>query len=161
MKLIGNSAYGSMIMNKEKHTNVTYCATKEKAGYFASKKRFRTLTELENNYFEIEHANTRIKLDLPIQIGYFVLQYAKLRMLEFHYDCVDKFCNREDFQLMAMDTDSLYMALSADCLTDIIKPDMQSLFEKEKHQWSAAFDRREPGLFKEEFVRDSHGSALQ
>lgn len=30
MKLIGNSAYGSMIMNKEKHTNVTYCATKEK-----------------------------------------------------------------------------------------------------------------------------------
>lgn len=37
MKLIGNSAYGSMIMNKEKHTNVTYCATKEKAGYFAYK----------------------------------------------------------------------------------------------------------------------------
>lgn len=81
-------------------------------------------------------------------------------MLEFYYDCVDKFCNREDFQLMAMDTYSLYMALSADCLTDIIKPDMQSLFEKEKHQWfprsqlpaSAAFDRREPGLFIEEFV---------
>lgn len=56
-------------------------------------------------------------------------------MLEFYYDCVDKFCNREDFQLMAMDTDSLYMALSADCLTDIIKPDMQSPFKKEKHQW--------------------------
>lgn len=81
-------------------------------------------------------------------------------MLEFYYDCVDKFCNREDFQLMAMDTYSLYMALSADCLTDIIKPDMQSLFEKEKHQWfprsqlpaSAAFDRREPGLFIEEFL---------
>lgn len=61
---------------------------------------------------------------------------------------------------MAMITDSLYMALSADCLTDIIKPDMQSLCEKEKHQLfprtqppaSAAFDRREPGLFKEEFV---------
>lgn len=53
MKLIGNSAYGSMIKNKEKHTNGTYCATKEKAGYFASKKRFRTLNELENNFFEI------------------------------------------------------------------------------------------------------------
>lgn len=61
MKLIGNSAYGSMIMNKEKHTNVTYCATKEKAGYFAYKKRFRTLNELENNYFEIELAKSRIK----------------------------------------------------------------------------------------------------
>lgn len=135
MKLIRNSAYGSMIMNKEKHPNVTYCATKEKAGYFAFKKSFRTLNELENNYFEVELAKTRIKLYLPIHIGYFVLQYAKLRMLEFYYDCVDKFCNRKDFQLMAMDTDSLYMALSADCLTDIIKSDMQSLFEKEKHQW--------------------------
>lgn len=107
---------------------------KKKRVIFAYKKRFRTLNELENNYFEIELAKTRIKLDLPIQIGYFVLQYAKLRMLEFYYDCVDKFCNREDSQLMAMDTDSLYMPLSADCLTDIIKPDMQFLFEKEKQQ---------------------------
>lgn len=51
-------------------------------------------------------------------------------MLEFYYDYVDKFCNREDSQLMAMDRDSLYMALSADCLTDIIKPDMQSFLKK-------------------------------
>jgi hypothetical protein len=70
MKLIGNSTYGSMIMTKEKHTDITYCTSKEKAGYFASKKRFQTLTELNSNYFEIELAKTRIKLDIPIQIGY-------------------------------------------------------------------------------------------
>ena len=87
-------------MNKEKHTDITYCASKEKAGYFASKKRFRSLTKLDNNHFEIELAKTRIKLDLPIQIGYFVLQYAKFRMLEFYYDCVDRYCNRKDLQLM-------------------------------------------------------------
>ena len=163
MKLIGYSAYSSMIMNKEKHVDITYCQPKEKASYFVNKKRFRNLTELDKDYFEIELAKSRIKLDLPIQIGYFILQYAKLRMLEFYYDCVDRYCSRRDFELMSMDTDSLYMAISGETLTDIVTPDMAEHFEKEKRRWfprtnppeAAAYDRREPGLFKEEFVGTS------
>ena len=30
-------------------------------------------------------------MNLPIQIGYFILQYAKLRMLQFYYDFMLKF----------------------------------------------------------------------
>jgi hypothetical protein len=37
MKLIGNSKYSSMINTKKKHIDITYCGSKEKAGYFASK----------------------------------------------------------------------------------------------------------------------------
>lgn len=88
------------------------------------------MTELDNDHFEIELAKSRITLDLPIQIGYFILQYAKLRMLEFYYDCLDKFCNREDFELMSMDTDSYYMSIAGDNLTDIVKPDMRSKLMK-------------------------------
>lgn len=156
LKLIGNSVYGSMIMNKEKHTDITYRASKEKAGYFVSKKRFRSLTKLDNDHFEIELAKNRLNLDLPIQIGYFVLQYAKLRMPEFYFDCIDKFCSRQDFEFMSMDTDSLYMAISADNLVDIIKPKIKISFEQESNRWfppeAASFDRRQPGLFKEEFA---------
>ena len=163
MKLIGNSAYGSMIMNKEKHVNITYCESKEKASYFVSKRRFRNLTELDNNHFEIELAKSRITLNLPIQIGFFILQYAKLRMLEFYYDCVDKFCSREDFELMSMDTDSYYMSIAGENFTDIIKPELKKKFDEEKQFWFprsdslevAAFDHREPGLFKEEFIGTS------
>lgn len=89
-------------MNKEKHTDINYCAFKEKAGYFVSKKRFRSLTELDNDHFEIELAKNRINLHLPIQISYFVPQYAKLRMLQFYYDCIDKFCSRQEFELISM-----------------------------------------------------------
>lgn len=96
------------------------------------KQRFRNLTELDNNYFEIEFAKSRISLDLSIQIGYFIFQYAKLRMLEFYYDCLDQCCNREDFELMSMDTDSLYMAISEEVLTNIIIPDMRNNFKQEK-----------------------------
>ena len=40
-----------------------------------------------------------------------------------YFDCIDQFCDRSDFQLCEMDTDSLYMAISADGLDDIIKPE--------------------------------------
>lgn len=33
-------------------------------------------------------------------------------MLEFYYDFLEKFVEREDFQLFEMDADSLYLALN-------------------------------------------------
>ena len=45
-----------------------------------------------------------IKYNLPIQIGFFVYSYAKLKMLQFFYDVIDKFINRSDYTLLAMDT---------------------------------------------------------
>ena len=42
-------------------------------------------------------------------------------MLEFYYDFLDKFCDRRDFELIQMDTDSFYMALSANDFDEIIK----------------------------------------
>lgn len=61
---------------------------------------------------------------------------------------------------MSMETDSLYMAISADKFVDKINPEMKISFEQESNRWfprtqppeAAAFDRRQPGLFKEEFV---------
>jgi hypothetical protein len=59
-----------------------------------------------------------------------------------------------------MDTDSLYMVISAENWTYLIKPGMLTLFKQDQNNWfprwqpqeAAAFDRREPGLFKEEFI---------
>jgi hypothetical protein len=64
-----------------------------------------------------------------MQIGCFVYQYAKLRMLEFYYDFMDLFVDRSDFQYCA------YMALSATSLEEVIKPDMQQRFQMEKKNW--------------------------
>jgi hypothetical protein len=98
-------------------------------------------------------------MDTPIQIGCAVYQLAKLRMLEFYYDCVDKYVDRSDFQYIEMDTDSAYLALSAAKLDDVIKPDMKEEYEKDKYNWFPdettkelkAYNKRTPGLFKVEF----------
>jgi len=82
-------------------------------------------------------------------------------MLQFNYDCIDKYIDRKDFQFMYMDTDSSYMALSDD-FDKLIKPALRNEFEKDKINWfprthtkeNKAFDKRKPGIFKEEYVGD-------
>ena len=61
-------------------------------------------------------------MDLPLQIGVAVYNLAKLRMLQFYYDCIDKYVDRSDYQILQMDTDSNYFAFSENTLEEIIKP---------------------------------------
>ena len=73
-----------------------------------------------------------IRLDLPMQIGCFVYQYSSLWMLQFYDEFVDVFVDRRDFQYCAMDTNSAYIALSADTLEEVIKPDLCQVYDIEK-----------------------------
>ena len=43
---------------------------------------FRELNPIDDNTYEVESSKKKIKLDLPLQVGFFVYQYAKLRMLQ-------------------------------------------------------------------------------
>ena len=81
-------------------------------------------------------------------------QLAKLRMLEFYYDFLDKYIGRSDSELCYMDTDSLYLALSGESLRDVVKPELLEKYDKEVGKWftTGKFSERTPGLFKLEFV---------
>jgi hypothetical protein len=54
--------------------------------------------------YEVSCKKTKINNDLPILVAYFVYSYAKLRMLQFYYDFLDKVVDRADFELIEMDT---------------------------------------------------------
>ena len=56
------------------------------------------------NLSQVTSKKKSIKYNLPVQIGFFVYQYAKLRMLAFFYDVIDEFISREDYCLLEMDT---------------------------------------------------------
>jgi hypothetical protein len=64
-------------------------------------------------------------MDLPLQIGVAVYHLAKLRMLEFYCDFIDKHIDRNDFELLEMDTDSNYFAFSEDSIDKLIKPELR------------------------------------
>ena len=90
----------------------------------------------------------------PYQCGIAVYQLAKLRILEFYYDFLNKYFSRQDFELCYMDTDSLYLPMSGDSLDEIVRPEMRQAYEADKKNWLATdkFSERAPGLFKFEFV---------
>lgn len=127
VKVEGNSAYGSLLLNKDKFTNISFVEGVDNASKKVNEPLFMKLTELDNtnNFFEIEMAKKKIIHNMPIQLGFFVLQYAKLRMLEFYYDFLDQFVDRTDFEFMEMDTDSAYFAISESSLSDVIKPHLK------------------------------------
>ena len=79
-------------------------------------------------------------------------------MLEFYYNCVDKYLSCEDFIYSEMDTDSAYLAISEDSFKALIKPDLREEFENDKHNWFVTpfvpQGKCMPGLFKVEFKGD-------
>ena len=81
-------------------------------------------------------AKKDVKINQPFQVGIVVYQLAKLRMLQFFYDFLDHYIDRRDYQLIQMDTDSMY---------DTLKE-----FENEEKQWLSwdKWSNREPSLFK-------------
>ena len=156
-KLVGNSAYGRTGMNKNNFQKVRFCNEKQfnraKNNYF-----FNDAEEYDGVY-EVASRPRTVKQNMPIQIAFNVLNDAKLRMLEFYYDCIDKYIDRSDYQYMYMDTDSAYMALAGNDIKKLIKPKLREEFEKDKNNWfprtdtneHKAYDKRKPGLFKLEW----------
>ena len=128
--LSGNSAYGSLIMDKTKHRKIEYVEGEESVCIKVNNSNFQRYDNVGENLFEVQLGKKQIRLDLPIQLGYFVLQYAKLRMLAFYYDCVDYFVDRKDYIYCEMDTDSAYMSISGASFGDIVKPDKQTEYQK-------------------------------
>ena len=174
-KLIGNSAYGSTIMNKLKHSKVRYIQGENQACLLANQPTFKSMTELSQDFFEVEMNHNKIKLDLPIQIGFFILNYAKLRMLAFYQEFLSKFIEKQDFEMLQMDTDSFYFSIAGNSLDEVIKPNLKQEYinqimghcnskdvNAETH-WlprkccdlEGKYDSRTPGLFKVEYTGDT------
>ena len=75
---------------------------------------FVDLEELYDNKYKVTSTKREICMDLPLQIGVAGYHLAKLRMLQFYYDFIDKYIEREGFDLLERDTDSNYFAFSED-----------------------------------------------
>ncbi|KAL4109296.1 hypothetical protein PRIC1_000998 [Phytophthora ramorum] len=131
MKLVGNSAFGRSGMDMSKHKVVKYesndKAIKSKIEHFT----FHGLEELNDS---------------------------------FYYDGIDFYFDRSDFQYQEMGTDSGYIAFSCENpFKECIKPELCDHFDEHKYEWFpraynaevAKFDRRTPGLFKEEWRGDA------
>ena len=98
-------------MDRIRHT-VTNYLTEEKTQSAKNNKMFRRLNHITDQLYEVELVKSEIEHREPIIVEFFILQYAKLRMLELYFDFFKKFCDTDKYEELGMDTDSLYLALS-------------------------------------------------
>ena len=76
--------------------------------------------------YEVELAKAQNEHKEPITVGIFILQYAKLRMLELCYNFFTRLCDVNKFEELEMDTDSLYLAFAERELEDCIRSEMRA-----------------------------------
>ena len=144
----------------------------EKTHAAINSKRFKKLDHVNNSLLEVELAKAQTEHTKPITVGFFILHYAKLRMLELYHNFFIKFCDENTFEDLEMNTELLFLAFAEKDLEDCIRPEMR--VEWERLQSNYCIDsytanalanllprtccveeklhcKRERGLFKEEF----------
>ena len=172
-----NSAYGGLLLDQSKFSKTSYVEGSTKLSHKVNSKEFKHYSEVDTDVYEVESSPSIIRYNMPIQLGFFVLQYAKLRMLQFYYDFIQPNLEHSSYQAIQMDTDSLYLGLSKRSFEDAIKPSMQARYNAMVHESCTKgddggmslserfvsrqccdeckrWDRRVPGLFKVEQTGD-------
>ena len=111
MKLLANSSYGYQIRDGSRHSMTKY--TNDKKTHAAiNNKVFRRLGYINDQLYEVELAKSEIEHNGPIIVGFFILQYAMLRISELYYNFFSKFCDIDKYVEIWIDTNSLYLSLA-------------------------------------------------
>ena len=127
--LLANSSYGYQNIDRRRHT-VTKYLTDKKTHAAINSKLFMKIDHVNNSSYEVELAKAQIEHKEPIIVGFFILQYAKLRMLELYCDFFTKFCDVNKFEELEKDTDSLYLALAEKQMEYCIRPEMRAEWQR-------------------------------
>ena len=170
MKLLADSSYGYHIMNRSRHI-VTKYLTLDKTHNASNSKMFRRPNHNTDQLYEVELVKPETEHREPIFVGFFILQYAKQKMLELYYNFLKTLCDTDKYEGLEMDTDSFYLALSEENLEDVILPEKRAewsqlrsknctdnftanatdiFFPRTCCNIHKKHDKREPGFFKEE-----------
>ena len=115
-------------MNKAKHNKTSY-ETQQQYKRSVSSPYFR-VADKYGEVYEVQKRKHITNQNMAIQLSSGILQYAKLRMLQFVYEFLYTFIDKKDFNILYMDTDSLYSGFTSDKIDDLINPELKSLYEE-------------------------------
>ena len=156
----------------DRHRDVKYC-TEKATSLTVNDRRFRQLDVVVDDAYEITMNKKSVTYALSVHVGLFVLQYAKMHILQLYYDFINRYLERPLFQYCEMDKDSAYLALAGESVDDRFEwlpseccDEHQNVYVRCRfvdRPWVGdeacckarkAYDKRTPGLFKVEWSSD-------
>jgi hypothetical protein len=139
-KLMNNSVFGKTMQNVRTQMNLHLTTDPKNAIKWFSKCNFKNNT-YANGLYLIETHREKIVYDKPVYIGCAILDLSKLKMLEFHYEVIDKQFG-EKAKLIYSDTDSFVYEIEHE---DIYKWQKENATE-----WFDLSDSKRPDLQSDE-----------
>ena len=123
----------------EDHKNISHhsVSNPQNISKLVNNVRFHSLSELGSHTVEVQSNRAVTKLNVPVQIGFFVLEYGKLLLLRFYYDFIVKYMKPDYYCLIQADTDSLYMGLACSTIHQIFKTELRDHYIKDYENWIA------------------------
>ena len=82
-KLMNNAVFGRSIMNARKHRNIKLVTDDKKRCKLTSKPNYHTTKQFSETFLAMEMKKTKIKMNVPIYIGFTILEVSKTVMWKF------------------------------------------------------------------------------
>lgn len=151
-KLMNNSVYGKTMENVRNHIDAKLCTTEKQLKKKISNPRFKDRKIFDENMAIVEFHKKEVKLNKPIYVGFSVLELSKVKMMDFHYNYIQKKYGSKA-KLCITDTDSLvYHIETEDVYEDFYKD--KELFDFSDFSKDSKFhcddNKKVVGVFKEE-----------
>lgn len=152
-KLLNNAIYGKTLENVRNRITGEVVASCAKIQKLVNKHDFLRLKTFGEGLAFIERKKREDKINKPIHIGFFVLEYSKLLMYQFFYDVLQPTFGQDKVHLLMTDTDSLVLQIFTRDLYGQMANDSTKL-HNQVNKWIDTSDSKIPGLFKDECGND-------
>lgn len=124
-KLLNNAVFGKTMENVLKRVNLKLIKFWENRGHkrglssYIVSGHMKRLIEFSEDFFAVELQKSEVVLDKPLQVGFSILDLAKIPMYRFHYDFMQPRYGKKA-TLAYMDTDSfIYLIYTEDLYKDL------------------------------------------
>jgi hypothetical protein len=148
---MNNAVFGKTMQNVRNQMNLHLTTEHKNAIKWFSKVNFKKNTHA-NGLYLIETYKEKIVYDKPVYVGCAILDLSKLKMLEFHYDVIDKqFGNKA--KLIYSDTDSFVYEIEDDDIYKWQKENEDEWFDlsdSKRADLKSDKNKKKLGFFKDE-----------
>src|SRR5690606_35405777 len=109
-KLLNNSLYGKFIQNVFKYVNLKLLLNEKDEKHFklVNSLLFKRNIIFDSNFEAVEMRKEKALMNMPIRIGFSILELSKLYMFQFYYDILKPYFGNK-MSLMMTDTDSFLL----------------------------------------------------
>ena len=156
-KLMNNSIFGKTLQNVEKQIDIKFCSTDAQLLKQINKPHYKSYNVFPNGIVAVHMNKTQIKYNMPIIIGFCVLELSKLKMADFHYNVIKKMYN-DKAKLLFTDTDSMtYHIETKDIDKDLYK--IKENFDFSNYEKNhVLYDETKKNMIG--YFKDENGSAI-